>query len=179
MQLVFTDDPKLIGKLIRWFTKISWVKKGRVSHSALRYGRDEANWMIESAENGFAPNWWPYFIKVRKVYAKYEVLGIDETLLESIVDKIVDQYIHTVYNYGNLIGFAFIIIWYKLTGKKSGNIFSWPRCFACTQLIYVIFDEVRKQTGINYLGDHDAATIFPEEALQECESRPDLFRKID
>jgi hypothetical protein len=179
MQLIFSADPKLVGKLIRWFTKISWVGQGRVSHSALRYGGKEANWMIESAEYGFVPNWFPFFERKRKIFAKYEILGIDEAVLEAIVDQQVDKMIHEKYDYGNLIGFALIIIWYKLTGKKTKNIFSWPKSLACTEVIYKIFAEVKKQTGIEFLSDIDPETAFPEQALQDCEKRPELFRKVE
>jgi len=178
MQVMFSADPNIVGRLIRWFTKISWVGKGRVSHAALRYGRTEANWMIESAEFGFVPNWFPYFQKSRKIFARYEILGIDEDLLESIVDKQVDEYIHSSYDYGNLIGFALIIIWYKITGKVSKNKFDLPKDFACAEIVCKIFNEVKKQTGIDYFGDRDPSTVFPEQLLEECEKRPELFKLV-
>jgi len=178
MQIIFTADPKIIGKLIRWFTRISWVGKGRVSHAALRYGRDEANWMVESAENGFVPNWFPYFKQKRKIYAKFEVLGINEDVLEKIVDQQIDKWIHSNYDYGNLYGFALIILWYRLTGKRVKNKFYWPKHFACAEVVYKIFDKVKKQTGIDYLGEHDPETVFPEELLQECENKPNLFKLV-
>jgi hypothetical protein len=179
MQVVFTADPNIIGKIIRWFTKISWVGQGRVSHSALRYGRSEDNWMVESNERGFLPNWWPFFIRKRHVYAKYEVMGIEEDLLEKIVDEQIDKFIHSRYDYGNLYGFAIVIFWYRLTKKKIKNVFCWPGHFACSEIIYRIFAEVKKQTGIDYMGSHDPEEVFPEELLMECEKKPELFKKID
>jgi len=178
MRILFSADPSFIGKAIRWFTKISWVGRGTVSHAALRYGRSESNWMVESNENGFVPNWFAYFEKKRKKVLQYEVLGIDEDLLEKIVDEQIDIWIHKSYDYGNLIGFAFVIFWYKLTGKKERNIFSWPKSFACAEITYTIFEEVKKQTGIDYFGKHDASTLFPEELLMECQSKPNLFKLI-
>ena len=178
MRVLFSADPNFVGRTIRYFTKISWVKQGRVSHAALRYGRDESNWMIESAEKGFLPNWFPYFEKKRKNIKQFEVLGIDEDLLEKIVDAQVDKMIHERYDYGNLLGMALIIIWYKITGKIVKNIFAWPGHLACSEVIYKIFDEVKKQTGIDYMGVHDAETVFPEELLQECEKKPELFRLV-
>lgn len=178
MRVIFSADPAIVGRLIRFFTQISWVKSGRVSHSALRYGRDEANWMIESTEKGFVPNWFPYFERKRKNIRQFEVLGIDEDLLEKIVDQQVDKWIHDRYDYGNLLGFALIIIWYKITGKIVKNIFAWPGHFACAEVVYRIFDEVKKQTGIDYMGSHDAETVFPEELLQECEKKPTLFKQV-
>jgi len=179
MRLVFTADPKILGRLIRWFTKISWVGKGRVSHSAIRYGRAESQWMVESNEKGFLPNWWEYFKRLRVLYAQYEVLGIDEDILEYIVDKKIDEWIHTPYDYGNLLGFVYIILWYRITGKKITNKIAMSSHFACSEIVYRIFDEVKKQTGIDYLGEHDPETVFPEELLQECENKPHLFKKID
>jgi hypothetical protein len=178
MQILFSADPNFIGKAIRWFTKISWVGQGRVSHAALRYGREEANWMIESNERGVVPNWFPYFSKKRKNVKQFEVLGLDEDILEKIVDEKIDGWMHKSYDYGNLIGFALIIMWYKITGKKEKNIFSWPGTFACSELIYRIFDEVKNRTGIDYMGVHDPETVFPEELLQECEKKPDLFKLV-
>jgi hypothetical protein len=178
MQVIFTADNKIIGYIIRWFTKISWIKQCRVSHAALRYGRDEANWMVESNERGFVPNWFPYFVKKSNNIKQFEVIGIDEDLLEKIVDEQIDKWIYKSYDYGNLLGFMLIIIWYKITGKKIKNFFSWPKFFICSEVIYRIFEEVKKQTGIDYMGIHDAETIFPEELLQECENKPELFKLI-
>ena len=179
MQVIFTNDNDIIGRLIRWFTKISWVKKGRVSHSAIRYGGDESEWMVESAEHGVCPNWWNYFSTRRKIYAKYEVLGIDEVILEKIVDTELNKVMHDGYDFGNLFGFAIIIFWYKLTGKRlDNNKFSWRGHFACTDLLCKIFIEVKKQTGIDYFGNLDPKNTFPEQAFENCESKPELFRLV-
>lgn len=178
MQIIFTCNQDFLGKLIRWFTKISWVKQGRVSHVALRFGRNEDNWMVESNSQGFVPNWWTYFEKRNKIFAKFEIFGIDEDVLEKIVDKQIDKTVHSKYDYGNLLGFAFLILFYKLTGKLKRNIFAWPKHFICSEIIYKIFKEVEKQTNIKFFEQHNDETIFPEELLIDCEKNKNLFKKL-
>ena len=93
MQVIFTADERLLGKLIRYFTKRSWLKSARTSHVALRYGKDESKWMVEANEHGFVPNWWPKFIRIRKVVYQFEVKGVEDNLLEQIIDDCLDEYI--------------------------------------------------------------------------------------
>lgn len=176
MQIVFCKDHNLIGRLIKWFTKISWIKQCRATHVIVRYGGKESSWLIEANEKGFCPNWWHYFLKKEKLFAQYEVLGIDEEKLEAIVDQQVDKFIYDDYDYEGVFGFVIIILIYKLTGKKIKNIFARKNHFACAEITYRIFDEVKKQTGIDYFGNHDVELVFPEELLIECESKPELFK---
>ena len=175
MQIVFTTNHEFIGWLVKVFTKMSWIGECRVIHTIIRYGGKESSWIIEANEKGFNPNWWHYFTKKEKIFAKYEVLGIDEELLEKIVDEQVDKFVHNGYDFGGVLGLALVILWYKLTGKKVKNIFAWHNHFACSEITYRIFTEVKKQTGIDYFGEHDSESVFPEELLQECEKKPSLF----
>ena len=178
MQVVFTADSKLIGRLIRFFTKRSWLKSARTSHAALRYGGDEDKWMVEANEHGFVPNWWPKFIKIRKVYIKYEVIGCDEIILEKIIDNFIDEFILDKYDVLGLFGMLFVIIFYWITGKKIKNPFGRKSALTCSEVVYKIFKEVEKQTGIKYFKEMDPETTFPEELLMECESKPELFKEV-
>ena len=177
MQIIFCKPNSVIGSLIQWFTKISWVGECRAIHVAIRYGRSESRWLVEADKKGFCPNWWNSFVKKSKIQSQYDVLGIDEDRLESIVDSQLDEYIDEGYDYGNVFGFAIIVLLYKITGKKFKNIFSWTNHLACSEVTYKIFQEVTRQTGIDYFGKHDPSCIFPEELLEECESRPRLFKR--
>lgn len=179
MQIIFTADSNFISKLIRLMTKVSWIKSGRTSHTALRYGKEESNWMVESNSRGFVPNWWPYFIKKSIIFAKFEVLGIEEEVLEKIVDEQINKSINVNYDYGSILGFVFMIIMYKLTGKRKKNPLACPKHFICSEIVYRIFREVKRQTGINYFEEKDVEAIFPEELLIECENKPELFKKIE
>jgi hypothetical protein len=176
MQIVFAANHNFIGWLIKFFTKISWVGECRVIHVIIRYGGKESSWILEANEKGFLPNWWDYFKKKEKIFAQYEVLGIDEVLLEKIVDEQVDKFVHDGYDFIGVLGLAWSVIWYEFTGKRIKNIFSKSNHFSCSEIIYRIFDEVKKQTGIDYFGDYDAESVFPEELLRECEKKPDLFK---
>ena len=86
MQVVFAKPKGFIGALIKWFTTISWVHQCRVAHVVLRYSGTEAMWMLEANEKGFCPSWWHYFIKKENIFAQYDVLGLDEDVLEKIED---------------------------------------------------------------------------------------------
>jgi hypothetical protein len=176
MQLVFAKEHNIIGLLIKWFTKISWVGQCRTIHVIIRYGREESMWLLEANEKGFHPNWWHYFIKKEKIIAQYKIIGIDEDLLEKIIDSQIDKFVYKGYDFGNLFGFIIAILWYKITGKKVKNFFSQRNKFSCSEITYRIFNEVKKQTGIDFLGIHDPELVFPEELLRECENKPNLFK---
>jgi hypothetical protein len=179
MQVIFTADPNIIGTAIRFFSKISWIKGGRTSHVALRYGEGQSNWMIESCQYGICPNWWNYFSKNRYIYKKFEVIGEDNNkLIENCANKFVDEFAHQSYDYGNLLGFMIIIILYKITGKIYNNFFDWPRHFGCSEAVYTIFNKAKQESGIDFMGIHDTRKVFPEELLRECENRKDLFKEI-
>lgn len=178
MQVVFTSDPGFLGTLIRFFTKRSWLKNARTSHVALRYGGDESKWMAESNENGFVPNWWPRFIKIRKVVYQYEVLGVDDKVLEQVIDDCLDEFIGWKYDIGGFLGMAAIIIWYWIIGRKIKNPFGSKSALTCSEAVYRIFAEVEKRTGIQYFKKMDPETTFPEELLEECESKPQLFKLV-
>jgi len=178
MQVIFTADNKLIGKLIRYFTAQSWLGSARTSHAALRFGGDEDKWMVESNERGFVPNWWPIYTHKRKVVFQYEVLGVDEKILEDVIDTCIDELIFEKYDTLGLFGMLFVIIWYKITKQKIKNPFGRKSELTCSESIYKIFDKVKEKTGIEYFKPMDAETTFPEELLRECESKPTLFKLV-
>jgi len=175
MRIVFTADTNFLGKAIRFFERW-WLDSGRVSHVALRFGGLDTKWMAESNQYGFVPNWWPKFIKKREGIRQFEILGTDEVILNSIVDECVDKFIYRKYDYFGLIGFAVIIIWYRLTGKRERNPFGISKLLACSESVYRIFDEVKKRTKVEYFRDHDPETVTPEELYIECQAKPELFK---
>jgi hypothetical protein len=177
MQIVFTADPRFIGKAIRFFTRISWRKSGRVSHVALRYGGPESRWMVESAEHGFAPNFWHLFKTKRKIYKVFEI-QVDEKVINDSIEDMIETMIGRGYDYGNLVGFALVILWYKITGKKVKNFLGASNLFGCSEAVYRIFKVVEQKTGIKFFGDYDPELVFPEDELIDCESNPSLYLEV-
>jgi hypothetical protein len=176
MQILFTADPKIIGRLIRYFTKRSWLGSARTSHVALRYGGAESNWMVEANERGFWPNWWRKFKQKRKVVFQYEVIGIDPIVLEKLLDEYIDEKIGVPYDDPELIGMLIVVVWYWITGKKIKNPFGIKGWLTCSETAYTFFEKVYKETGIRYFKEQDSKTTFPEELLMQCESNPDKFK---
>lgn len=176
MELIYTSGNKPLSLLIKYFTKESWVKSGRVSHVAIRYGGDEATWMVEASIHGFAPNWWDYFKNNKVVYKKFQVLALEESELEKLLDEQVNKMIWKKYDYCSIFGFIIAVIWYKITGKKSRNLFGKSSAFGCSEAAYHIFKKIQEKTGIEYFKDQDPHTVFPEELLIQCEMNPVHFK---
>lgn len=176
MELIYSYNNNPFSQLIRYFTKESWVKSGRVSHVAIRYGGDESNWMVEADIYGFAPNWWNYFKKNNKIYKKFQILVLEEAELETLLDQQVDKIIWTKYDYYSIFGFIIAIIWYKISGKKSNNLFGKSSTFCCSEVVYLIFKKIQEKTGVEYFKDQDPNTVFPEELLVQCEMSPNYFK---
>jgi len=178
VQIIFTSTKTLSGKLIRWGTERSWLKTSTVNHVALRYGRKESKWMVESNRHGFVPNWWPVYMKDkhRKHCYKFEIQGIDEELLEEIVDGCIDELIHKPYDFLGIIGFGIIIGWYQLTGKKIKNPFGSNRSYICTESMYYILKKIEKATGEKMVRDFDRETIFPESMKMDLKVRSERYK---
>jgi hypothetical protein len=182
MQIVFTNNNDFLGLAVRFFERLSWIKKGRTSHTALRYGREENKWMVEAIRTGFVPNWWPKFLQKNKIYKKFEVLcvdGVTEDILEKIIDDMLDNLIDEPYDFTGFVGLGLVVIWYRITGKHIKNFLGWPGTVVCSQVVYKIFQEVKKRTGVDYFGNYDDTTVFPEELLIECEKRPNQFKLVE
>ena len=178
MQLVFSTDNSIISVLIKYFTGESWLKFARVSHAALRFGGNEDKWMVEAIKEGFCANWWYRFNKQTNVKFQFDILDLDETVLEDIIDECIDEFALFKYDFRSILGLLIIIIWYKLTGKKMSNPFGSKNELTCTEVIYKIFKRVEAKTGVKYFEDQNPETIFPEDMLRQCESTSERFRKI-
>ena len=175
MEIVFTAQNNLLGRIIRFFTRRSWVKSARVSHVALRYGGEESKWMVESNRHGFVPNWWPRYLKDKKVYKRFKILGIKEKPLEKIVDKCIDDLMHKKYDFFAFLGFGLSIIWYWISGHKAGTFMGFTNAYYCSESIAYIMGKVSKESGNKYFSDYSRSMIFPEELLIDCETKENLF----
>lgn len=176
MQILFTADNKILSRLIRYFTKRSWLDLARTSHTALRYGGEEKNWLVEANIKGFVPNWFPYFKKKRKIVYQFEVLGLDEEVITGFLDEFVNKKIYSPYDEPELLGMLIVVMWYWMTGKKITNPFGIKGWLTCSETVYTFFDEVYNKTGIRYFKEQNSKTIFPEELLDQCLDNPDKFK---
>ena len=178
MEIVFTASKGIPGKLIRYFTKRSWVGSARVSHTLLRYGKEDSKWIVESSIHGFAPNWWPILLKKNIIYKRFEIIGIDEDILENTIDEMIEEMIYKRYDVLAIVGFIISVITYWRTGKKIKNFLGRSTAFSCSEAVYRIFQKVKEKTDIAIFNEYDPETVFPEELLIDCESKPQFFKEI-
>ena len=123
MQIIFTAEKKILSYLIRYATEKSWIGSARCSHVANRYGGTEEKWMIEANRHGFVPNWWPQFKEKHLIVKNFEFINIEEKILDEVMDELINELIFTRYDVIGMAGFAWVIIWYGITGKKIKNPF--------------------------------------------------------
>lgn len=180
MEVIFTKSNTLIGKLIRWGTSISWVKSAKVNHIAIRYGAEESNWVIESDLSGFVPKWWPEYIsnKSNNQIYRYKILGIEEKVLEEILDECLNNLINKPYDILAFLGFIATILTYKLTGKRIKNFFGFKRAYICSESIYYILKKMQEKTGLEMIGNFNDGNTFPEELRLDLVKRTDRYKEI-
>ena len=178
MEIVFTRGNKLSSKLVRYFSKRSWIKSAKFNHCAIKYSGEESKWMVEAGIHGFAPNFWPRYEKLGTVHKRFKILKTDEKVLENIMEKIIDEYLFVSYDVTGFIGFGLTTIWYWITGKQVTNIFGRKNNFVCSEIVYKFLDTVKRETGKAYVAEKDPELIWPDELYYELESKPDLFKEI-
>ena len=176
MEIVFSTTNKWFSRGIRYFTKKSWVKSARCSHTSIRYGEAESNWMVQSNLLGFLPDWWPKFSTNSKIIKKFKIIGIDENELERIVDEEVNKYAHTEYDFWSIPRFLIAIFYYKLTGKRLKNFLIRSSGLGCSEVVYRIFLKIEEVIKQKIFDDFDPETVFPEELLIQCENKPQFFK---
>lgn len=177
MEIVFSSTSKTLSTAIKYFSVNSWLKFGRVSHSAFRFGGSEKNWMVESSLHGLLPNWWNRFKKISTVVKKYEIINIDEKIFEEVIEEFIDDKLYSPYDYLGILGMGLIVIIYWITGKKIRNFLGKQNSFSCTEFIYKVFKSYERRTGTKIFSDKDPEMIFPEDLLLECEKKPEFFRE--
>lgn len=178
MQIVFTADKKLFSILIRYFEKHSWLGHARTSHTILRFGGADSNWMFQADEKGFHPDWWPHFKTVSRVVYQFEILGVDEQILNDSVDEFIDEFVWEPYDYLSLPGLIVLLVWYWMTGKKIKNPLGTKNAFTCSKSWYRIMKIVQRKTGVQYFDDQDEEATLPEELLEQCLKKPELFKCV-
>lgn len=170
--------------LSKWIVKFStlWIgsgSKSRTSHAFMRFGGTDTNWMVEASIMGFSPNWWPRFTKERRIVKEFEIINVDENMLDQIIESFIEKNLYAPYEYLGLVGFALSVLWYKITKKRIKNLLGSSKYFGCSEVVYRILKEYETKSGTKLIGDYDPELVFPEELLIECEKTPEFFKEIE
>jgi len=167
MDIVFSKYNSILSKLIRFGTKSD------SSHAAIRFGGDEANWMVHSTAHGVQPGWWNYFIRKAIVTHIFRINGIDENALEVAVDKCLDEVIGKSYDFKALIGLFITTIIRLVTGKEIKNFMGSSKTYFCSEFVLKVSKVIEKETGFKiYDGEFEETT--PEDLLKQSYSNPYL-----
>ena len=169
MEVILARGSAPLSKLIMWATG------GKFSHTALRYGGAESEWLVHAFIYGVVPEWWSYFFRKYKSLKRFKVIKF-ESEAEKALDLIVNRYRHRSYDYGALVGYALALILAKV-GIKIRPPFGNRNAFMCTELIQEWLCEFSKQSGVvlpSILNEiQTPATI---ESL--LESLPEIFKTV-
>ena len=168
MQLVFSSHKRsILSKMIMWFTDSD------ISHVSIRFGKLEANWMVEAARNGVQPGWWNFFAKKNEVKYAFELVNLNEAVLEQIVDECLDAMIGKRYDIFGILGFAIALGLKKLGFKNVKNIFGSKRVFFCSELVMRIAYKIEEHFKVViFTGDPELTS--PADLLKQCISNPYL-----
>jgi len=168
MQLVFSSHKgSILSKLIMWFTNSD------VSHVSIRFSKLEENWMVEAARKGVQPGWWNYFITKNDVKYVYDIVDLNESILEQIVDECLDKMVGKSYDIFGILGFLIALGLRKLGFKNVKNIFGSKKLFFCSELIMRIAAKIDEEMKvIIFTGDPELTS--PADLLQQCVNNPYL-----
>jgi hypothetical protein len=162
MQIIFSyHKGNIISKMIMWMTD------SNMSHTSIRFGREEKNWMIEAAGGGVQPGWWNKFIAKNKIVHAYEFVEIDEVELEKIVDECLDKMVGKKYDIFGILGFAVAIGLKKLGFKNIKNIFGSRKLYFCSELVMRIGFSIQNKFAIEiFKGDPELTS--PYDLFLQC-----------
>ena len=179
MEIVLTASKRFLPRAIRFFTSHSWLDSAEVSHTSLRLGGEDSNWMVESNQHGLVPNFWPRYKDTSNIYTRFEIIGIDEKILTDTVEEMMAKYLYRSYDYLGFIGFMFTVIWYWITKNKKKNIFGRQTNFGCSEFVYRFIKRVEVKIGkVLIRGEYDPETIFPQDILIECRDNTENFKEV-
>ena len=157
---------------------IRYLTNSPCSHVAIRFSGEESNWMVEAASKGVYPGWWHYFNKKNTIIDRFEIVGIDEVLLEKVVDEALDEMVGEKYDILGLIGFAIAIAVKAVTGKVIKNIFGSKKMMFCSEFILRVSNKIKKELGIQIF-EGDPELTSPGEEWEQAKNNQYLKRLYD
>jgi len=152
-----------------------WLAGGSFSHSALRYGGVEEEWMVHAFISGVVPEWSSYFFAHYPKTKRFKVIRFEKEAEEAL-DAIVQKYRHRAYDYGSLVGAALVMLLGRV-GIHIKNPLGSRRAFMCTELVGEWLNEFSSLSGVR-IPVLDSATVTPLTLDLLMASCPDLFAEV-
>lgn len=170
MEVVLAQGTAPLSRLIMWATK------GSYSHTALRYGGVEDEWMVHAFIHGVVPEWSSYFFDHYPKTKRFKVIKFEKEAEEAL-DAIVQKHRHRKYDYGSLVGAALVMLLGKV-GIRIKNPLGSRQAFMCTELIAEWMNEFIERSGA-CLPLLDAGTITPAQIDALLSLNPETFQIQD
>jgi len=169
MEVVLAQGTAPLSRLIMWLTG------GSFSHSALRYGGVEEEWMVHAFISGVVPEWSSYFFAHYPKTKRFKVIKYEKEA-ETALDVIVQKYRHRAYDYGAIIG-AGLVLMLGRVGIRIRNPLGSRKAFMCTELVVEWLNEFSSLSGVR-IPVLDSSTVTPLTLDLLMASCPDLFAEV-
>lgn len=170
MEVVLAQGTAPLSKLIMWLTG------GSFSHSALRYGGVEEEWMVHAFISGVVPEWSSYFFAHYPKTKRFKVIKYEKEA-ETALDVIVQKYRHRAYDYGAIIG-AGLVLMLGRVGIRIRNPLGSRKAFMCTELVVEWLNEFSSLSGVR-IPVMDSGTVTPLTLELLMGSYSELFQVVD
>jgi hypothetical protein len=167
MEIILARGTAPLSKLIVYLTG------GRFSHTAIRYGGADSDWIVHAFISGVVPEWHSYFVTKYKELKRFQIIkNIGDA--ENALDNIVLKYRHKKYDYAGLFGHLIVVLFSKF-GIKINPPFGSRNAFLCTELIAEFIKEYSALSGLKIPDMTQFST--PKDIEELMLSRNDIFRE--
>lgn len=161
MTVVFSTSKHLFSKVIRFVTR------SKVSHASISVHLYGVPVIIESTVGGVKIYPRDKFEKENTLVYEYEVIPDVHDALQQAIEDVGEHY-----DYVGILGYIPVMIgrWFK---KKVKNILASPTKMVCAEFVVKI-DKDNKMFPKEIT---DAATeVTPEDLVEACNKRPEVFK---
>ena len=126
MEVILARGSAPLSKLIMY------LSGGKFSHTALRYGGADSEWLVHAFIYGVVPDWYSYFKAHYPALKSFKVIRFEKEA-EQALDLVVSKYRHRKYDYLGMLGHGLTLVLGKLgiKVKPFGN----KNAFMCTELV--------------------------------------------
>lgn len=170
MEVILARGTAPLSKLIMLLTG------GSFSHTALRYGGADSEWIVHAFIYGVVPEWYSYFQAHYEAIKRFKVIRY-EAEAEKALDLVVMRYRHRSYDYGALFGYALALLLGKI-GITIKPPFGNRKAFMCTELIAEWLVEFSKQAEL-CMPDLRNEVATPKAIELLFLSWPDVFKPLE